>query len=414
MALSVVKRPMTTSELCFFDCQMNTDLGIQFDSPEFVPIAVQRLKERILGLQLRCEDGWMYHTDDPIDVCEIPKDCNTPKLATKWVIRNNMPDPRHRLATLSAGKDCVVVSMNHMIGDGTYLLDTLRDISRDFKPTLPKLPTAPEKTFEKDIEILKKKGPPAKIYHPEDLTRLFPKEAEPKDKVRHPIETIEYRVNTQEMLCYHRFSNKVHNLTEALFGSLLLSAIAYNDKLDAPLAGYACVNLRQYLPKSLRHNPAFCNHFSDVIVASTAGLDETIGRMYKQFKHTLKSNIKNKECLRTISDLGPGPQEGLQFEVSNEGKAQWSKPVKAVCFHSGCGYAGRPKTIDLFCHSMIIEPFNNIEMKLEFNPADISYSEANIIGKSVAFGLVSISEKMTIREAISAFQGYQKVLRESR
>ena len=52
-------------------------------------------------------------------------------------------------------------------------------------------------------------------------------------------------------------------------------------------------------------------------------------------------------------------------------------------------------------------------MKLQFPTDQISWKEADLIGRSVGFGLRSISDKMTIKEAIDAFEGYQKLLRKA-
>ncbi|KAK8866608.1 hypothetical protein M9Y10_009574 [Tritrichomonas musculus] len=413
-------RPMTSVEQWFFNSQMNTHIGFEFERPDFIPTAVQRLKERILGLHLRCENGMIISTNNPIEVNDLPKECNTAGKATRWVIDNKMPNPTERLATISAGNSCIVMSMNHMIADGTLLLQTIHNIAHDFKPILPKLPIAPDITFEKDIkELMKSEKFKSTLYDSSKYTRLYPKYSEnlqnqnSNNSKHHPVDTIEYRVPISEMQCYNREKDNVHNLTEALLNSLLLSAVAYNGRWTGPLVAYSCVNLRQYLTKEQIRNPGICCHFSDVTVEADAPLHATVGELTKQFKYTLKERIKQKECLVHIGDLAPQPKTGLQFELSNVGQVTWKSPVKNVYFQVGCGKFGRPMTMDLFCHSMIVDSFNNVEMKLQFPTDQISWKEADLIGRSVGFGLRSISDKMTIKEAIDAFEGYQKLLRKA-
>lgn len=413
-------RAMTSVEKWFYDSQMNTHIGFEFETPDFVPTAIQRLRERILGLHLRCDETKIYSTDEKINVNEIPEMCNTAGKATRWVIDNKMPNPKERLATISANQNCVVMSMNHMIADGTLLLQTIHNIGKDFKTVLPKLPIAPDTTFENDIrDLMNNEQFKSTLYDASNYTRIYPKNSDflhnPQTcpTFKHPVETIEYRVPTSELQCYNRDTDKVHNLTEALLNSLLLSSVAYNGKWTGPLVAYSCVNLRQYLTKPQIRNPGICCHFSDVTVEADAPMDAPIKELTKRFKFTLKERIKQKECLVHIGDLAPQPNKGLQLELSNVGQVTWSRPVKNVYFQVGCGKFGRPMTMNLFCHSMIQESFNNIEMKLQFPTNQITWKEADIIGRSVGFGLRTISDKMTVREVIEALEGYQKLLRKA-
>ena len=405
----LASRRVSSVEEFFVNSQMNVHIGIEFDTPDFVPTAIERMKERVMGLHLKCIDNHVMRTKDPIVVNDIPRTCRTVGEATRWVIAHNMPKPEQRLATINAGESCVVMSMNHMIADGTLLLQLIHNIARDYKPVLPQLPIPADTTFAEDIKRLSGKTFNSKY------TLLYPRNSDKIPKVRSvPAETIEYRVPVNEMLCYNREKDRVHGLTEALLNSLLLSAVAYNGRWTGPLVSYLCVNLRQYLTKQQAMNPGICNHFSDITVEADAPMNAPVGELSRQFRAMMSKRIKEKECLKNIGDLGSLPTDGLQFELSNVGKVTWQRPVKGVYFQVGFGKFGRPMTIDLFCHSMVQEAFNNLEMKLAFPTDLLAWDEADILGRSVGFGLRTISDKMTIKEAIRAFEDYQRLLRRNK
>ena len=404
--LSTPSRRVSPVEEAFITAQLNVHIGIEFDTPSFVPTAAERLKERVMGLHLKCIDNHVMKTNDPITIDEIPRSCKSVGEAARWVIAHNMPKPEKRLATINVGESCVVMSMNHMIADGTLLRQLIDNIARDYKPVLPDLPIPADVTFAEDIKRLS--GEPRYSGY----TLIHPRNRDKIPKVRQvPVDTIEYRVPVNEMVCYNRSTDKVHGLTESLLNSLLLSAVAYNGKWTGKLASHLCVNLRQYLTKEQVRNPGICNHFSDITVDGTGTLDTPVGEFSKQFRAAISKRIKEKECLKNIGGLTSIPTDGLQFELSNVGKVTWQRPVKGVYFQVGFGKAGRPNTIDVFCHSMVQECFNNLEMKLAFPTDWMTWDEAHILGRSLSFGLRAISDKMTVREAVRALEDYQRILR---
>lgn len=401
-------RPLSPVEKMFIDCQVNTHLGMQFEDPSFIPTAVERCKERILGLYLRSDGHNVISTKAPITVNEIPRTCRDAGEATRWVIAHHMPKPHERLATLSAGKNTVVLSFNHMVADGTLLLQTIHNIAKDFKVKLPLLPVAAETTFADEIADLKRKPeekfPEFSLYKPR-----YP-EHSPHLKDDQTLRVIEYRTPVSELACLDKSKGIPHNLTEALLNSYLLSVCASNNEYDGKLSAYSCVNLRQYLPKSARQNPAICSHFSDVTVDAEAPIDAPVADLTKGFLSSLRRHVKEKQCLRYIGTISDPPKGGMAFELSNVGQVTWKPPVCGAYFHVATGVCGRPRTIDLFTHSMVCEPVNAIEMKIAYPQHLITREEADMLGKSVTFGLRHITDNMTIKEAIRALQDFQRTI----
>ena len=99
-------------------------LTLKFDGKDTVKDTVEKLKDEIIGLNLRLEGNYLVRRKkEDIQVHQLPPSSNFDSIysMTSWASTKYLPKFKHEMGTISCNDDTIILNLNHAICDGKYI-----------------------------------------------------------------------------------------------------------------------------------------------------------------------------------------------------------------------------------------------------------------------------------------------------
>ena len=381
--------------------------GLKCKSPKFVPNVIEKIKKLCLSTKLKVDNGNFVFTNEEIPVFRIPNGFKDVKEATNYVSIHHSPNPKYSLATICANDDTVIINSSHACTDGVYMLNLYNTIRDDIECESPKAIYNMFDLYKDQIEA-------AEPYTSIDfinpkLTRFTSKDEKLTTMYAYSSRRC-VKSKVRDMKCFDRKLQKPVGLTDALYAYHILSASAYEKKLDK-CGVSTCVNLRPYLKtKDTFENT---NQFSMIdIVANDVTYDTTIRELMKKTRESYQNHLQKGTifgCQKPsnepfdITKIIPGVRVG----VSNVGQFKLGGPFDDVYIERTARNQGIPR-VDIIHFSVIGENRNDLYSQYDFQYDTLTPREIDLLGNSLVYGLENIDLDESCGSALEKIINFQE------
>ena len=405
-------RPIAENEKWYFLSKTICQMSLQVEKPSFVPGIVEKLKNRTLGLKIKFDGKNFIRVNDEIDVLKLPSSVSTAEEASEWSRKHFFPDFSKRLATIAANDNFISLTVNHAVGDGGYLKNLLNSLSDPYydNSAEEKLPIPLESYFEDRIRDAETKG--VKVVDNDlSLTRALTAERKPDARIENALtRSILFRIDSKDLQCYNQQIKAPKSLTEYLWTSICLSAMAFNKKVS----DFGCctwVDTRSFLPKNKQKSLDICNNFSGISAFAKAKEDSTIASIGREMRIDFDNKYRNNylfSYLKAAAENEPLLKpKGVGVELSNLGPISIKKPIVDVHFGIQMNSEYVEDLFSVMNSSIISEENNTVNINFRYGPNKITDQEAKQLSKYIVHTLKHIPSDTKINDAIKMLQQIQ-------
>lgn len=372
----------------------NVVLALKFESKNDVKDIIEKMKNEILGLNLRTEgEFYVQNKKEDIQVHQLPPSTYFKSIQemTQWAAYKYVPDIHQELGTISVNDDTIVLHLNHSVSDGKYFAGVVNHIC-DETQIVPKsyFPITFDEEFSEEIKE-RLKSPP-KFYDNDVNNTIFSNFGMKRidcEKLHDCICDVKTFAN------YDLNTKKCKNLTAAIVTgySLSLSALDRKETISH-LGGSLAVDMRNVLKekkifnianiikntravpskkknkKQKTNNPYTMNQanfFSIIPIAIPVSSSSKISECYKKINDNINTHtVLHKEDLFDLRcSMGfKNPKEkseGVMAGFSNLGPIHIKSPIKDLYLFNLDFNIVFPYII-LFSYSIIDERNNRNEL----------------------------------------------------
>ena len=407
-----ISRPIHANEIYFIQphAKEMVQLCIEFNHPKYVQDVVERFKRSILGLHLKTDGTNFIHTNDPIDVARIPSHLSTTAEVCNWMDEHCVPEFGNRLGTLACDDTRVAFNCSHICADGGFLVFLLRNcLNRDLPPA-PMLPSTLTGIFDKELDEFKRA--PIAIDDAGSMTYWdWPKNARVKAEERVRARYIDNFQPAEVFAGYDKKSGKVNALTEYLWSGTALAMSAMNGTLGQ-IGCCTCVNLRNLVHRK-DADLSFCNIFTNThIRVKNAGANVTIGEVAKEMRSRFEFLKKNHGIIAEVEkDFFTNFKANASVaHVTNVGPLRYEAPIADFHMQQTMEAEATNTVVSVLSWSKIGYGRNDVLTRLRYSPLVMSDHNAKVLDESIRFYMRNITPNMTIGEAFSELQKFQKTL----
>lgn len=388
-----------------FDCHVQ--FGLEFSDKSVVKDYIRMVDRSFAGLHTKLVGkDEIAENKDPITIKRIPKFAdNSLELATTYASKNRTPYTE-ALATKFVSDNKIVVDASHSVTDGMFIIQLVEALQNG---SIPKeLVTkfySQESLFEEEI-----KNRPLPETNVTDLSHLNHhfKEDEPHHR---PNQFIQKMIPFEKLSCYNKRTQKVSKLTESLWTSEMLAAVAMNGEYDK-LGLMTCVNLR----KSDKFDPSHPLQMSNIDVVADAKPSEKVGdlaaRMRENFERKFHTpglrltQTTNQEEIKGFK--GWAKQGNYSFlALSHIGKLKFKRPISNVTIHTEMFENPYSPQATIFSHTVESEAGRFLKYRYNFMPSHFPAREAEYFAKSMKFALQNIKFDEKIEDAVKRIVEFQ-------
>ncbi|OHS97013.1 hypothetical protein TRFO_36845 [Tritrichomonas foetus] len=420
---------MASRKLATLDGFYNSSGGmVQFamrvKSSSFIPKIIDILDKNVLGFRLITKGDMIYSKSQHANIFAIPNNQSLIESA-QYMYENHTLPFEQTLGSIGFNNDTIVLNMSHQIADGkyfTFVLDYLTNyLSADennsnalhFETDV--LPMNMESIFSDKIEKSNIKLP--HLFVDKEITHIHQKTTinnNPNDSKR-SCQYVSFNFPTNRLRCFNKSKNTCHGLTDSLWSSFILSALAFNGMMEKEeLTGCTtCVDMRQFLDNSLI-NWSTCNMYSSVTVSAT--MNEKM--LLHNFERLLRDDLKYKlnkgyqfAFLKTLTPPPPGMVvPGIGLELSNIGPFFVKSPITDVFMKSSVGDSNGDPLFSFSSFTVVDkkENYNEFYANMRYKSSIFHTKDAEAVGLGTKFALLNLDPNMTIKEALDAIKQFQK------
>ena len=401
-------RPVCPVEKACLTVPENVQLAMKFTTSSVIPEVIQRVCNAGLGLRLRIDDKFNVMTHNtPFNILKMPNDIVDVQEAADWIDRNGSPVLTETLATVAANDRIVAYNCQHMCADGRLMLHFVNHLFDDdlLSKKVCGLPKEQPVLFKEMFDKYNETAP----YTPvSELTRLQWRRKRPSvfDRSRKAQYKL-FKLPSTRFTCYNPKEKRLVGLTDSLLMSMLLSAQAYNKRLESSMCMMTVMDMRTKMQPS---DVGFdvCNNY--VCVPTIArGVTEgtTLEELRRRLKSDLTYKIKNNgvyPCMR-FEDFA---QDGTTImSLSNMGVINIKPPFEDVWVQQTMEEHETDYEMCLLSWSKVGNGKNDVYARLRYSTNVISDKEASGFSESVRHVLENMPLSTTVGEAVEQLMQIQ-------
>lgn len=408
MSFKPVARPIDFSENWYFDAKCFVQLALQVNQKNINEVT-EKLSKSVIGLQLR-KDNEMLLSEryKKINVDSLPKTIKTCEEACNY-ISNRIPDISKSLATISANENIIALNINHVCGDGGYLKNLIEKIQNVDIPESGPFPIPLEHFYRKHIDSAK--GGYERVDNDTELIRINTTPAK-KSVTGLPVKTYPFTIRSSELSAFQ--NPKRGNLTEALWTSMSLTAMAFNDKISDPGCS-TCVNMRHLLDPTVSDRLDVCNNYSSITATGRITSEKmTVREVGKAMRRDFDRRVSEGGLFSYLKALeADRPNIGLPgvgIEISNVGPVKIKEPIEDVHMSISMTSDYVQDVFSALSFSVISDFDNKIIVRSRYGPNKVGEAEALDITRGIEFALRNVDFDIPICDAISEIQRSMKIV----
>ncbi|KAK8842033.1 hypothetical protein M9Y10_026250 [Tritrichomonas musculus] len=409
-------------------------LAMKFNDKETVKHVIEKMKNEILGLNLRVDGNFFVKRNkEDIKVHDIPSSTHFESIQklTEWTTYKNIPNMKHELGTISANDDTIVLNLNHSVSDGKYIAGVVNHISDEIRKQIDNyFPITFDEEFSEEIKE-RLKSPP-KFFENDPNITIFSKFGM-KRVDREILHDSVY--DTKSFSNYDPKKKVCSNMTAAILTGYSLSLSILEGKDDVfNIGGSLAVDMRKVLKEkksqkisnllttspiashskySLSLNHA--NFFSIIPIAIHVTPQTRIDQCYKELNAVMKNQlVDHKEDLFdfrcSMNFTNPTPRKnGVIVGFSNLGPIQIKDPIKDLYLLNIDFNIVFPYII-LFTYSIIDEKNNrnDFHAQVRYECNGLTKEQSDNLSKLFKFYLQTVKTSNTIGEIFKEMKSFQK------
>ena len=403
-------RKQNCFEKVFTSGYTSVQLAMKLKNPskDLIPI-LKNLEKNVIGLHTKVINDMLYYDDAKTPIYPLPKgksleDC------CYYTAKHYMRPVNQALGSLAANDDTIVLNLNHAASDGGYM-SRLYSYLKDGKDIgCPKFIRNIEEELEN--EMSQSKMLPYTLLTNPHLTRMVSHDSLMYTNAHNNSAKGESQISNLQV--YNKQTGKVKGLTEAFIVNQILAASAFNGSFDKKGVNVN-IDIRPFmknpdfsLTNAYSYSPIYCDGVTK---------DTTVEDFMKIARKMLNEKIKNREFFSTMeasrrfSDKKM-PQD-IVIDFSNIGQFEVGGPFSDVwpCV-TRAGSSAKPQ-ICFFTFSIKNKNKNNLYSRVRYSRFNFSENEADLITKSVHYGLENIPLNSTCEKALSIMKEYQEYLKQN-
>ncbi len=379
-------------------------LGVKVSDARYIPQLIEEASKMSVGLHVRRVGNEIWRTNEPPIIINLPTWIESVEDACQWTAQQKLPSST-RCSNLSVGQNILILNSNHMAADGGF-----------FKQVLTR--------FQESLAGIPAKRYPQTLISSEDYYRVHEIEAgkpfnhsgctcvmtDCKEGVHDKAETFvwAFKFPTKELNCFDKAKGRPSSLTEAIWSSYILSALAFNGKLGT-MRCETCCDLR----KTHQFMPEVACDFTIAAPEAVCKPTETVADMGKQIRNDLQQILgSNRRFAFWNQDLANYKPiaKGCALEISHLGTIAFKKPIIDACMQIMMESKQTEEVVSLLTFSKVNEDHDDFYGRLRCSPHRLNVTEGRILGMTVEHALKNISPKMTIQEAFDELVRFQHTL----
>ena len=398
-------RKLSAFEVCPIRCDVYVQLAMKFATRQETKEAAEILLEKAMGTRCASDGKHVYKVNEKLSIMEIPNFENIHDAAV-FATTKTTPKQSVALANVCMNDNTVVLNSNHICSDGGYLMELNKLILGKSKMSdnhMP-YPISPEKSFAD--EIISTWGVPnnnSTEFNFDKNKFRAPKKGELASHYR-------FIAPYKTLVGFDPRKNKVDDITNRLWSSVVMTASAFNGKIDK-FGTFTCVNLRPYLK-----NPSFDHTDTFSKIAQTVPMtdwNEPISSVCKRFRKQFEAHREDLyRNLKTFSIDDP-PYENVGCELSNVGTFYAKGPIKDV-------YAGLSMKTDsclgeicLLTYTIEREKEKECVGQVRYPSSRVSHKDGAMISESMKYFLQNIPLTATVKQAVDELREFQRKYKSS-
>ena len=416
-------------------------LTLKFDDKDTVKDTVEKLKDEIIGINLRLEGNYLVRRKkEDIQVHQLPPSSNFDSIysMTSWASTKYLPNFKHEMGTISCNDDTIILNLNHAICDGKYIAGVAHHIGDPLvKPTNSYFPITLDEEFKSEVEERLTK-PPSFFRNDKNNTIFhdFGMEKTPTELLYDEF------YDTKTFSNYDSKKKICKNLTSAIVTGYCLSAMALQGDTEITHIGgsMACDMRNELRNKKINHienifhqnspynrdrndpnDPITLNHtniFAVCPITAKISPDTKINECYSRLNQCLRRHFdSNKEDLFDYrSTMGKeNPEDvsnGIMICYSNLGPIRVKKPVKDLYLYNMCINRAFDFAIPLLTYAIIDESNdrNEFHSQVRYEGNGLTGKQAITLSKSLKHYLQTFNGNSTLEEALKDIKAFQKSL----
>jgi hypothetical protein len=392
-------RPVAATEQWLINSNCRVLLALQIE-PTKTPEVIETLLDTVLGLRLRTDGTSLIRTPKPF-IHSLPSSVSSCSSACDYSRAHHTPPCQGDLATLAANRDFVVLNINHLAGDGIYVRNLINNLTSKKIPPSPFPATVEDFYLNSLRDITPGYGPLPTTYKTKGC-----RHQEPFAWTRR----IGFSVAPRELRCFSPEQRRCVGLTESIWTSLGIAAIAWNDTIS-PICCITCADMRGMIPE--RPNDLdVCNHFTSIRPSTPYIGNESVAKHGRRMRESFTKLFRKEGLLAPMAAAFAGeywpPLDGVPIEMSTFGPIEIRAPVKDV-FVANCliaDYAQDAGTLMSFsCRG---EGVDRIDFNFRYGPNTVSHGEAKRFFGSVEYLLKNLDADVSMDKAVEIAQSIQR------
>ena len=376
---------------------------------ENTPKVIDKLRKLCFPLRVRYENEAFFWNKEEHPVVQIPENITTLEDASRFISDKCNPNPKSYLGVLAANKNIVAVSVSHALWDGRMMLNVAEAMVNDIE--IPEITTFYNSFHTFPDEIRKSEAYPESDITHQGLTRFTSKDNFFK-AVRNEPQSCTIKIPAKDLKIYDPAAQKPRGLTDALYANICFSCAAYEGKLDK-IGINTVVDLRKYIP--FKYGLERSTLFSMVdIVAEGVTTDTTIKEVMRKTRECFNQKIKDGVHFGFLKHFNDEPDMSKQIKkfrpfLSNMGIFPIGGMIDDIMIKDSNTLG--PETyygVDFGSYSVRGLGRNDIFTFIEYSQQDLSRREAELLLKSVDFGLRNLDINLTCGQALERIKEFQQ------
>lgn len=415
-------------------------LTLKFDDKTVVKDTVDKLRDEIIGLNLRLEGDFLVkRKKEEIQVHQLPPSSRFQSIykMTEWASREYLPNFSKEMGTIAYNDDTVILNLNHAICDGKYIVGVAEHIGDSEKKRLETVfPVTVDEEFTEEIK--ERLSKPPKFFRNDVNNTIFSGFGMKKQSTEKLIDDF---FDTKTFSNYDRDRKLCRNLTAAIVTGYSLSAMALQgDNELTHIGGSMACDMRNELRnkkingikniihnnnspsgKKCQTNPITLNHtniFTVVPITAKISPDTKINECYNRLNSCLKNHFSsNKEDLfdyrSTMGQENPqNTDNGIMICFSNLGPIRVKKPVKDLYLYNSCINTAFSFAIPLLTYAIIDDrnDRNEFHSQVRYEGNGLTEKQARKLSKSLKHYLQTCNTNSTLDDALKELKAFQKSL----
>ncbi|OHS94242.1 hypothetical protein TRFO_39570 [Tritrichomonas foetus] len=407
-------RPMTPGEKQFYKTQVTSQLALKVSDQSKIRHFIEILKEQVIGLHLQSDGEKLSIRNGSPIVYNFSNNITSLKEGCKTVGIMSNADMDKSVGFLGYNDNQIVLSVNHLCADGGYFLDLVKLLSGTIQPMKerPNIPICCEELFENDIKKVGSQDVEV-LSVDSKLTRITfpsPRKVDPNilisnDNLVLPISSLSF---------FDNHTKKLHGLTENLWASSVLTAMAFNHKFNEKVGVSTCLSLRPYLtdPHKFNNGLDITNCYASISALAQITKNTKVSDMASQMKQNFNRRVLNGagfayfNAMREQWDLPHVPGAGC--EVSSIGHLRLMPPIEDA--YMTCHFTAKNFDNIFTMMTFSVETPKRNDLTIQVRHADYMLTPQDTVKliASLQHALTKLDTRKTVGEALLELSEVQK------